>query len=329
MTLAMPVIAHRSTRSTRTSSHVRTESCLRAVLDRTSRQLGSADVSSMDDFVDELNRVRLSVAPTEWARLVTDVLAVHPILEQLHEEPFTRRAFEKPRGYAGDAVMMDMVYRDRPYEGALTTLGAALYAWIDCRPAAVSVRERRARLAAEIDAIAERYAAPRVLSIACGHVREAQVSRAMRRGAISELVALDQDGESLSVVEREQSELNVRVQRASVRRFVRTGSELGQFELVYSAGLYDYLNDADAKAVTEAMFRSVRPGGRLLIANLTPDLPDIGLLEAFMDWRLIYRDDEALARLADGIPAWEVAARSITRDRLGNVAYLTIDRAGT
>lgn len=326
MTLPMPVIARGSTLSARTIS--RAENALRALLDRTSEQLKALDLSSADDFVHELDRIRLAVGPTEWVRLIADVVALHPILAQLHEEPFSRRAFEKPRGYAGDAIMMDMAYGDRPYGAPLTRLGAALHVWVGGRPATRSVMERRTILAAEIDAVAARREAPRVLSIACGHAREGQLSDAMQRRAITEFVALDQDTESLAVVDREQSGHNVRVHRASVKRFVLSGGDLGDFDLVYSAGLYDYLNVNDATAVTEAMFRSVRPGGRMLVANFAPELPDIGYLEAIMDWHLIYRDEETLTKLADGIPRERIAALSTTRDRLGNVVYLTIDRVG-
>ena len=38
----------------------------------------------------------------------------HPIWQLLMEDPYTRRAFEKPRGYAGDAVMLDFVYSGPP-----------------------------------------------------------------------------------------------------------------------------------------------------------------------------------------------------------------------
>src|SRR4029079_4994043 len=120
------------------------------------------------------------VGQAEWARLIDDVIASHPIRAQLHEEPFTRRAFEKTRGYAGDSVLLDLCYRHRPYDVTLTRLGAVLHAWIDRRPAALSVLERRTILAREIDAAAARGNATRILSIACGHLREAQASDAVR-----------------------------------------------------------------------------------------------------------------------------------------------------
>jgi len=328
MTVALPVLARELTPSVTECRRSRTDLYVKTLLDRTSRSLHSGDLSTIDAFADALDQVRLDAGAAEWSRLISDLIAPHPIATQLRAEPFTRRAFEKPRGYAGDAVMMDMVYRDRPYDVTLTRLGAALHAWVDRRPAAASVLERRKILATEIDAAAGRREAPRILSIACGHLREAQESVAVHARAISELVALDQDAESLAIVDREQGAFNVRVHRASVRRFVRRGQELGEFDFVYSAGLYDYLDEASAKSVTEAMFRSLRPGGRMLIGNFAPELRDIGFMEAVMDWRLIYRDEAALLQVANGLPSDEVAACSTTRDRPGNVVYMTIDRTG-
>jgi SAM-dependent methyltransferase len=326
MTLAMPVIARESAPLAPETSRGSVDLHLRKLLERTSKQLRALDLSCLNASIDALDQLRRDVGPAEWTRLIAEVIAPHPVRVQLHEEPLTRRAFEKPRGYAGDAVMLDIMYRHRPYCVTLTRLGAALHAWIDGRPAARSVVERRTILAGEIDAVAARREAPRVLSIACGHLREAQLSNAVQAKAISEFIALDQDGESLAVVENEQRELNVRAKHASVGRFVKSREELGAFDLVYSAGLYDYLNDDIAMTVTDAMFRSLRPGGRLVVANFAPELRDIGIMEAIMDWRLIYRDEAALSRLADRIPSDEVAARSTTRDQWGNVVYMTIDR---
>jgi len=326
MTLAMPVVDDESMLVVGESTQGRADLQLKRLLDQTAKRLSALDVSCMHGLVARLDRIRRSAGPEEWARLIADVVAPHPVLAQLHEEPFTRRAFEKPRGYAGDAIMMDMAYRHRPYSVTLTRLGAALHVWADQQSSIRSVVERRTMLAGEIDAVAARRDDPRVLSLACGHLREAQLSEAVRARAISELVALDQDADSLCVVEREQADFHVRVKRASVGRFVKAGAELGTFDFVYSAGLYDYLNEEAAIAVTAAMFRALRPGGRLLVANFAPELRDIGFMEAIMDWRLIYRNEGGMTGLARGIPRDAIAARSLTRDQLGNVVYMTIDR---
>jgi extracellular factor (EF) 3-hydroxypalmitic acid methyl ester biosynthesis protein len=182
-------------------------------------------------------------------------------------------------------------------------------------------------LATLIDQVAVERPRARMLSIACGHLREAQRSEAVRSGAVAEFIALDQDRESLAVVEREQRANNVVALHRSIRRLLVNGFPLGQFDLVYSAGLYDYLEEPVAQALTEAMFGMLRPGGQLLVANFAPNLRDIGYLEAIMDWMLLYRTEAAVARFGDRIPREQIAEQRLFRDGPGNVVYLTLRRA--
>ena len=69
------------------------------------------------------------------------------------------------------------------------------------------------------------------------------------------------------------------------------------------------------------------PGGRLLVANFCPELRDIGVMESYMAWRLIYRDEAEMAEIAAAVPGGEVARQRTFRDRGGNVVYLEIERA--
>ena len=166
-----------------------------------------------------------------------------------------------------------------------------------------------------------------MLSLACGHLREAQVSVAVTEREVGAFIALDQDRESLAVVEREQRAFNVVPVAASVRRFLAAPLAHGRFDLAYSAGLYDYLGDDVAAAVTRALFDTLEPGGLLCVANFAPELRDIAYMEAIMDWNLIYRDEEEVARFASGIPYDRIAESSMTRDSGGNVVYLTIRKS--
>jgi SAM-dependent methyltransferase len=187
------------------------------------------------------------------------------------------------------------------------------------------VRERRRRLTSLIDRVAREQARPRILSLACGHLREAQRSQAVRAGEVGEIVAVDQDKESLDLVVREQGSHRITPVHASIRRFLADPTIYGDFDLVYAAGLYDYLDDGVARLLTLSMFAALRPGGRMLVANFAPSLRDIGYMESIMDWRLIYRDDADVARLAaDALPAERVCEQTISRDNHGNVVYLTV-----
>ena len=69
--------------------------------------------------------------------------------------------------------------------------------------------------------------------------------------------------------------------------------------------------------LTKLMFDMVVPGGRVLVANFAPVLPEVGYMETFMAWKLIYRTPEEMGRLSSDIPGsqWSSHACSGTRAR--------------
>jgi hypothetical protein len=214
------------------------EQSLRTLLDDSYRALNADDISGMDAFAIRLNTARRTLSPARWRAFVAEAFA-HPVLGLVHEDPFTRHAFEKPRGYAGDAELLDLIYRDHPYTGTITDRGSRLHEWTGEGSACRSVRARRDGLARWIDRIASERPQPRILSVACGHLREAQRSEAVREGRIGELVALDQDARSIALIQREQSQHNVTTVTSSFRRLIVAPADLGTFDFIYSAGLYD------------------------------------------------------------------------------------------
>jgi len=287
--------------------------------------LGSDVHAGVTQLRETLRRLRAQLPAHEW-QAVGEQIRQHPIHELTLESPFARRAYEKPRGYAGDAPMLDLVYSDnRPAQ--LSELGKKLYEWALPKPGAESVRARRDILAGIIDRVAAERPSARILSVACGHLREAQRSTAVREREVGEIVALDQDRESLSLVAREQSHHRVTPVHANIRRLLVGGTAYGTFDLAYAAGLYDYLDESVAQALTLSMFRALRPGGLLVVANFAPELPVIGYMEAVMDWILRYRVESEVERFAARLPRDEIAELRTFRDEPGNVVYLSVRRS--
>lgn len=167
----------------------------------------------------------------------------------------------------------------------------------------------------------------RVLSIACGHLREANHSTAVVNNAVAELVAFDQDKDSLSIVTRDNSTTSVRAVHGSAMDIVRKRVAFTEFDLVYSAGLFDYLSDGFGRRLLGLMVNMLRPGGRLLVANFTPDNHGREYMECFMDWSLICRNEAQMGELLGSVEPGLVAAQRLYRDELNNVIYLEIDRA--
>ncbi len=180
-------------------------------------------------------------------------------------------------------------------------------------------------LAAKVDETALRVNKPRILAIACGHLREAQKSEAVAAGKVGEYVALDQDAESLAVVQGEQGA--IRTLRASIRSLLngKTTFERG-FDFIYAAGLYDYLPDSVACRLTSILFGMLRSNGHLLLGNFHPDYPDVASMEAILTWWLIYRDEQQMQALMSKIDAAQIHNWSTFRDEHRNLVFLEMVR---
>ena len=267
---------------------------------------------------------RLVLDAEGWKRCVADMLR-HPIREYIHADPFTFRAFSKPRGYAGDAVMMDYVYGHQAESLAAPVDEIFAYTTEDGH-APRAIRTRRDVLAQTIDRLAiDRSGGIDVIAIAAGHLREMERSSAAAQGLV-QITALDADEESLAVVNDAYGRLGASTLHGSVRQILSGKVRLQPSDLIYSAGLYDYLTRPVATRLTTMLFGALRPGGTLLLANFLPDIQDVGYMECFMDWHLIYRTDREMLALTDALPPGEVADVRQFHDPLDNITFLEITR---
>jgi hypothetical protein len=296
------------------------------VLDQVHEHFLQGDVAApMSVLLEELRAACLQAPREEWLKDTVPACRRHPLHALLLQDPLTRRAFEKPRGYAGDAVMLDYVYTGVAPAGT-TDLGRAVLGVVAAAPGGRSVVGRRGLLAELIDAAARAEGGPAILSLGCGHLREAQRARSARLGWGGRFHALDQDGESLAVVQHEQGQRGVRTVCASVGSLLRGRPGLEGLHLVYAAGLFDYLDDALAARLLGAMYEMLRPGGRLLVANFAPDSHARGYMEAMMDWWLVYRTEGQLEALASAVANPASMNYSVVRDAEGNIVYLQMTR---
>src|SRR5262245_61749836 len=104
----------------------------KAALETVNEQLQDGQITlGLDDLFDDL-RARREDEPETWPAYARECLN-HRICNLLHQDPFTYRAFSKPRGYAGDAVMMDYIYRMGEAKEAAreaTPLGRAIFQYM-------------------------------------------------------------------------------------------------------------------------------------------------------------------------------------------------------
>ena len=225
--------------------------------------------------------------------------SLHPFLK---ESPFLRRALEKPLGYAGDYEMMNMLYRD-PWEGE-TSLGRALNVCFTNEPAAVANKNRIAYLGeiirkrASIDRI-------RIASIGCGPAKEIEVLLHESPELEPRLDVTLVDQEQLALDQCARTIPSAWRCKAGLRQLLSDdwrGPE-ERFDLIYSAGMFDYLSPRLFQAVSQRLFQTLAPSGELVIGNVAANNPSRWIMEYFADWCLIHRTSKELAELGSQLTA--------------------------
>jgi len=266
---------------------------LALVLDLADRSFAKRQPAAaiVDRLANRLHELRREASPGVWRQLIP-LAQQHRVAEYLMQDPFTRWSFEKPRGYSGDAGLLDIYYK-HPSAAAIlessSALGREIYAYTSEAPSSVAGRERRDMLAESVDATARRVDSAEILAIACGHLREAEGSAALADGRLKRWIGLDQDPVSVAVVNRDLAGTVVEAMEGSVRDILRRACRLGTFDLVYASGLYDYLPRAVGVRLLQRGMELVKPGGEFLFANFSDEIATDGYMETFMDWPLILR----------------------------------------
>jgi len=304
---------------------------VKAFADAEERQLDALDRRSREatlvDYVEEARPPfveRMLAAELELHELVNgfneEEHAAHRrhynqrIYPYLQESLFLRRAMDKPMGYAGDYEMMNMLYRDH-------TEGHSLFAWlmnaygINVR-AAESVRNRRNLLTEAIVEALEGSDSERVriASVGCGPAYEIQrlLEQRPHLGKKMEIVLIDQEPSAIAFCERMLAPLIARtgvkahVVKESIRRLIAHPSlqtALGTCDLIYSAGLFDYLDEKAFVHLARTLVGSLSDRGHLLVGNFAIGQPSRWFMEYCSEWFLIHRTPEQLLSLGEAAGA--------------------------
>ncbi|HSN93265.1 MAG TPA: class I SAM-dependent methyltransferase [Anaeromyxobacteraceae bacterium] len=243
----------------------------------------------------------------------------------------------KPRGYAGDADAMVMIYRDE-YSGR-TAFNQLLHKYSVNTSAAHAVRFRRHHIPRVMREVQATFAGlpPHgfgVLSLACGPAWELEdVLAGPEDFERLHIGLLDQDAYALGVaratVERVEAQrggsARVRYFQDSVRTMLRDRDLRGRFgpyHFIYSMGLFDYLTPPVARAVLAKTYELLLPGGTLLVGNYHERNSARLYMEYWGDWPLYYRSEQSLLDLASGLKG----ERQVSFDPSGSQMFLRLDK---
>ena len=227
--------------------------------------------------------------------------------------PVLARCYRKPLGYAGDFEMMNMIYRNESPGGTL--FGRSLDRVALDSEAGRAVRHRAEYLAGKIEAAvtgAGRHRPARILSVAAGPAMELQMilqkDPALLSAAHTQIALLDQDSSALEHARERIQDLaaqrGVEVTVQSINTSIRTVAATGlddSYDLVYSAGLFDYLRDPVARAAGSRLVDALTTGGTAVIGNFDVANPTRPFMELVLDWPLHHRSADDLRTLFAGL----------------------------
>lgn len=200
----------------------------------------------------------------------------------------------KPYGYAGDFEIIDRLYTQ------YVSNHAKLRRWDEysqAHSAAQAVRNRKdyfkrivnAKLDAHTDTMD-------LLNVASGPARDLREIYASIDPQRLQTTCVEYDQRAIDYARSITTSYASQIEFVN-QNIVRYADEK-QYDLVWSAGLFDYFNDKAFVHLLRKFLRWAKPGGEVIIGNFSPINPSKTYMEIFGEWFLIHRSEEKLCALA-------------------------------
>ena len=319
----------------RSTATRRREDLEREIFSNIQKKVIEEVIPAMESFEEVAGRIPEEEMPSHKSYIRREL---HPIVLC---SPFLYRTYTKPLGYAGDYEMVNMMLRD-PYEGASSFAKLLNYAMLNTEPV-VAHRNRIDYLVDMLDRESSRRfgrGRARAFNLGCGPAEE--VLRFLKDHDSSDLMEfdlLDFNPETLEYTRERLDKVRMGMARNTQMRFlprsvhqilkaaVQPGGdpELGNYDVVYCAGLFDYLSQRVGKRLVEFFCSIAKPGGLVVVTNVADSNPRKAWMEYLMEWNLIYRGKEEMLDLVPvGAPVKRVEVKA---DTTGVNLFLEIEMA--
>jgi SAM-dependent methyltransferase len=222
----------------------------------------------------------------------------------LFRSRYFNRSYHKPHGYAGDFRIVEWMYDiendkcDDPTQPGIINLLDYVFSTVH---SVQSVWERRHFFKRLLNQEYERRGRRlRILDVACGGARYIQdFLKDIDAGSAIEITLVDQDAAAINfckTVSLQQWASQLNIMHIPVTRLASTLPE-GAFDVVISAGLFDYLPSRLAKPLLAHMQRLTTSDGTLAITNFHTNDPSRHVKEWLVDWPLVFRTDAEVQAL--------------------------------
>lgn len=194
----------------------------------------------------------------------------------------------QPYGYAGDFELIDRLYTEYiSNDPAISNWDA----FAQAQPAAVAVRNRKTYF---IDLLEKRKPL-RVLNIASGPCRDIKEYYDRHPLSATEIDCVEVDERAIDFAKKLLHRVNSVhfIQQNAISLRIRK-----EYDLVWSAGLFDYFNDDLFVRVLSKLIKGLPRNGEIVIGNFSDSNPNRAFMEVGMNWHLHHRSPEQLMHLA-------------------------------
>ena len=175
------------------------------------------------------------------------------------------------RGYPGDFETLEYIYKGVPpsEEG----IGIYLDVYFLTRELAIGVRNRKDHLKAMLTReLKHRVPQQSILNIACGSCRELYEMIEVLNEKEPIIFCTDTDEDALNysanlLFAKNMKKLPQFINYNALKLVSKENNEkiFGKQDIIYSAGLFDYLKDEGVAKITEALFDLLNPGGIMIL----------------------------------------------------------------
>lgn len=237
----------------------------------------------------------------------------------LNEKTLIGHGFVKPYGYPGDFILIDKIYQFDITDDPMYNNWDIFF---QNQPAANAVRNRKDFFIEHLNNLVKKKRDAKVLVIGSGPATDVFefLSNCPEARKISfDLIDFDQFAIDFSMRKNRKFNGQVAYNRINALRF----NSYKLYDLIWSAGLFDYFKDKHFTFLIRKYFNCLSEDGEMVISNFSTKNPTKRLMEVLSDWYLNLRTESDLFRVAsDAYVDKELV--SIDKEMLGINLFLKI-----
>lgn len=216
--------------------------------------------------------------------------------EEFLNETIQGFGLRKPYGYAGDFSMIDQIYTLKESDNPKYKIWDKYF---HSQSAPIAVRNRKEYFKKILIEKLSKQTSLSLLNVASGPARDLfELYSGLEKNQNVTTTCVEMDKDAIAFAKN----LNGKFldQITFVQSNIFRHKESLKYDVIWSAGLFDYFNDKAFVMILSRFREWLKPGGEIIIGNFNEaNNPSRNYMEIFGEWYLHHRRDEQLIDLAE------------------------------